>query len=274
MAQTIEDLRALCDLRAHLEGFAARRAALRRREGASVSEVERAQAALERAVEAGDPVAFHKADWKLHRAVARMAGVSALPGAWDVVADSVKSFSRSSLRRHWPDLSALLEEHRFFVQAIALGDAYAAEDAALSHLDGVWYRIAELSEGPSAAAADRSRPIPDRRDPLHRAIAYVSVHLARPLRLQWVAKNVAHVCPGHLSRLFEKRYGVGFQAYVQKLRLEKAAELLRHSAIPIGRVARRVGYTDVSRFGQHFKRAYERTPRAYRRAAEGERAEA
>ncbi|MBL9153109.1 MAG: helix-turn-helix domain-containing protein [Verrucomicrobiales bacterium] len=50
-----------------------------------------------------------------------------------------------------------------------------------------------------------------------------------------------------------------------KLRLEKAAELLRTTRLPVARIAKRVGYRDVSRFGRHFKRRHGRTPAAYRR---------
>jgi AraC-like DNA-binding protein len=34
----------------------------------------------------------------------------------------------------------------------------------------------------------------------------------------------------------------------------------------VARIARRVGYQDVSRFGQHFKRQFNKTPVAWRNA--------
>jgi len=36
-------------------------------------------------------------------------------------------------------------------------------------------------------------------------------------------------------------YGLNFRAYLQKLRLEKAAELLATTRLPVGTIARRVG---------------------------------
>lgn len=59
--------------------------------------------------------------------------------------------------------------------------------------------------------------------------------------------------PGHLSRLCRKRYGMSFQAY-----LPKTTQLL------VSDVAKRVGYRDVSRFGQHFKRHHGQTPSEFR----------
>jgi transcriptional regulator GlxA family with amidase domain len=77
---------------------------------------------------------------------------------------------------------------------------------------------------------------------------------------------MALTSPGNLSRLFRKNYGLSFQSYLQRLRLEKAAKLLRSTRLPIVRIAKRVGYRDVSRFGQHFKRLFKATPATYRAA--------
>ncbi len=69
-----------------------------------------------------------------------------------------------------------------------------------------------------------------------------------------------------ISRLFRQHHGLSFQAYLQRLRLEKAAELLRATRLPIARIAKRAGYRDASRFGQQFKRMSEATPFEYRTA--------
>jgi len=242
VTHVLDHLKAQCDLRAHIEVFGARRAAERCAAGTRAPDLATRLDAVEAAARARDPAAFHRADWRLHRAVMDTSGIPTLRDAWQVVADALARFSRQSVKRHWPDLLQLADEHRFYVQAVLSGDAYAAEDAAATHLDGVWYRIAEERGEPGGEAKV------DRRDPLQRA-----------------ARDVSHVCPGHLSRLFQKRYGLGFQAYVQRLRMDKAAELLSRSSLPVNAVARRVGYADVSRFCQHFRRHAGSTPRAYRR---------
>ena len=53
---------------------------------------------------------------------------------------------------------------------------------------------------------------------------------------------------------------MGFQGFLQNMRMEKAAELLSQTGLSVGRVAQRVGYRDLSRFGQHFKRKYGHAP--------------
>ena len=92
--------------------------------------------------------------------------------------------------------------------------------------------------------------------------ACVRLHCA--LKLTEVAKKVAVTNPVNLSRLFRCEYKISFQASLQNLRLQKAAELLRTTRLPVGRAAKRVGCNDVSRFGQHFKRLFSETPASYR----------
>ena len=145
------------------------------------------------------------------------------------------------------------------MEAIALGDPAAAEDAARSHVDAVWFRVAERSPADADPHGDQNS------DPLRRATSYLAFHLHTPVKLTEVATKVAFTSAGNLSRLFRQYYGLGFQAYLQKLRLEKAAELLVTTRLSIARIASRVGYRDVSRFGQHFKRHHGQTPGEWRK---------
>lgn len=246
-------LEALLDLRARIETFAARHAAQSAARGISTTPLQRAFSHVEKAVRNGDHPGMAVADEKLHTEIIRLADVPALHEAWRPSWEALRTFHDRSLQEHWPDLRALHQEHRYLVEAILSGDPGAAEDAAHHHLQAVRYRMAELRGAP-----------PGGQDPVERVTAYLAFHLHRPLRLQTVARTVAFISPGHLTRLFRKRYGVGFQQYIQRQRLERAARLLRTSRWSIGRIAERVGYSDPSRFGQHFRRRFGTTPRAYR----------
>jgi transcriptional regulator GlxA family with amidase domain len=77
---------------------------------------------------------------------------------------------------------------------------------------------------------------------------------------------------GNLSRLFRTRHGVSFLTYLQRLRIEKAAELLSSTRLAVASVARRVGYRYVFRFGQHFRRYHGETPGEWRVRCAGTRA--
>ncbi len=166
----------------------------------------------------------------------------------------MKPFHTETLRTCWPDLDVLFEAHRPMVDAVCDGDAAAAEAAARAHLDAVWFRLAEHTNDPSLP-----------HDPLDRAMAYLSLHLDEQVRLSYVAAKVAHVSHGHLARLFRERYGVSFGEHLREMRLQSAADQLRHSRYAIGKIASRVGYRDASRFAQHFARRFKMTPTAYRK---------
>lgn len=251
------ELRRLSELRALLEGFAARHAAVHAREDYSAMKTMRATLKrLTIATRRRDYTAFRAADHELHATIVDFAAVPKLAETWLSVWNALLGFHRDAFDECFPDARFLSDEHEHLVETIALGDPAAAEDAARSHVEAVWFRLAE-QQGTSTAR---------RADPLQRATAHLAFRMHCPLRLTEVARTVAFTSAGNLSRLFRQHHGVSFQAYLQKLRIDKAAELLRCTRLPIARIAKRVGYHDVSRFGQHFKRIFEQPPSLYRSA--------
>lgn len=250
------ELRRLSELRALLESFAARNAAVHAKENAAAMKTMRAiLKRLTSATRRRDYAAFRAADHELHATIVTLAAVPQLPEIWQSVWDALQGFHRDAFDECFPDARFLSDEHEHLVETIALGDPAAAEDAARSHVEAVWFRLAEQQDASTAQKAD----------PLQRATAHLAFRMHCPLRLTEVAKNVAFTSAGNLSRLFRQHHGVSFQAYLQKLRLDKAAELLRSTRLPVARIAKRVGYRDVSRFGQHFKRQHGRTPGEWRK---------
>ena len=249
------EIRRLSEFRSVLEGFAASHAA--RNAAASPETLTRMRLSLKRlvkAVRARDYVAFTRADLDLHQMIVGLANIPTLEAAWRVVWDGLLPLHKQGFDDYFPDSGTIAEEHDYLVETIAFGDPAAAEDAARTHVEAVWFRLAEQT---------KSNTEPE-GDPLQRAVAHLVFRLHCPLKLTQVASKIAFTSPGNLSRLFRQQHGLSFQAYLQRLRLEKAAELLRTTRLPIARIAKRVGYRDVSRFGQHFKRLFEATPAAYR----------
>jgi transcriptional regulator GlxA family with amidase domain len=58
--------------------------------------------------------------------------------------------------------------------------------------------------------------------------------------------------------------GEGVQAFIQRLRIDRAKLLLETSTLPIERILDRVGYQDKSAFARQFKRHTQLTPNQYR----------
>lgn len=252
---TDTELHRLSELRAMLEGFAARHAAALA--PGSPEQLARLRGVLKRlnaAVRRRDYAAFRSADAELHETVVLGSAVPRLPEVWRAVWEGLQAFHQKGFEECFPDARILIEEHEHLVETIARGDAVAAEDAARSHVEAVWFRLAEQQR----AARDATD------DPVQRAAAHLAFRMHCPLRLDYVARRVAFTSPGNLSRRFRQRYGIGFQAYLQKLRLEKAAELLGTTRLPIATIARRVGYRDPARFSQHFRRRFRAEPRRWR----------
>ncbi|MBY5564595.1 helix-turn-helix domain-containing protein [Rhizobium leguminosarum] len=104
--------------------------------------------------------------------------------------------------------------------------------------------------------------IEDRR--LRRALAYIHDNLADDLSLDDIASEAA-MSRFHFVRAFTAALGTSPLQYVIRERMERAKVLLKTTRVPIAAVAIRVGYDDVSRFGQHFRRNTGITPAAFRR---------
>lgn len=253
-----QSLRKLSELRSLLEGFAARSAASNTSGNSNlVKDLKILLTRLSTSVRANDYTGFRDADFHLHESIIQLADVPYLHEAWLAVWKGLSDFHHRTFDDCFPDARFLIEEHEYLVETILLGDPIAAEDAAQNHIEAVWLRLSE-KEGLATNGTGRDF------DPLQSACAHVAFQLNRPLRLEEVARNVSFVSPGHLSRLFRQQYGESFQTYLQNMRLDKAAELLRETKLPVTRIAQRVGYRDLSRFGQHFRRKFYTTPSNWR----------
>ncbi len=248
-----DEYRRLSGLRAHLDGYAARQAAMCAAGNPDgCRNLRDALARLKSALRTRDYAAFEQADFDLHIAIIRLAAVPCLYESWLPVWRGLHNLHSSSFEECWPDLRVLVREHAHLVEDVCRGDPNVAEQTARSHVQAVWHRYDQLNQNP------------DDTDPLELATAAIAFRLGTPISLGEIAGNTAFVSAGHLSRLFRERHGVSFQKYVQNQRLEKASRLLVESTLTVAEIARRVGYNDISRFGQHFKRRLGIPPRKYR----------
>jgi AraC family transcriptional regulator of arabinose operon len=78
------------------------------------------------------------------------------------------------------------------------------------------------------------------------------------------ASEAIDISPEHLARLFQRFAEQSPTEFLRRLRLNKACHLLGNTALPVGEIARRVGYTDPFAFSRMFSRTLGRSPSAYR----------
>lgn len=98
---------------------------------------------------------------------------------------------------------------------------------------------------------------------LNRAIHYIDLHYSESLTLNSLAE-VACCTPSHLSHLFRKYFDTSAVSYIHKIRIRKAAGLLR-SGVSVQDAAWQTGYTSMNHFYKYFKLYQGMTPAAYRR---------
>jgi AraC-like DNA-binding protein len=118
-------------------------------------------------------------------------------------------------------------------------------------------------EAREAQASERRRAV--------RAAMWLDAHSHEAVDLEGAAKE-AGLSPFHFLRLFARVLGVTPHQYLVRSRLRRAARLLAGDARSITAIALDVGFNDLSNFVRTFHRAAGVSPRAFRRAARGDRA--
>lgn len=76
--------------------------------------------------------------------------------------------------------------------------------------------------------------------------------------------EVFHIVPGYVGALFKKYNGVKLNTYLNKLRIEKACELLEDVSLKVNEVAKSVGIPDTNYFIKVFKKMKGISPSRYR----------
>ena len=95
------------------------------------------------------------------------------------------------------------------------------------------------------------------------ALAHLRNNFSAPLEISRLAARFGF-SEGYYFRLFKRRTGLTPAKYLERLRLEHAMKLFRHSALNVKRVARLCGYADPLHFSRVFSRATGLSPRAFK----------
>ncbi|NQX59756.1 response regulator transcription factor [Paenibacillus qinlingensis] len=100
---------------------------------------------------------------------------------------------------------------------------------------------------------------------IQKILMYLDEHFAEPLTLTDVAKQF-HFNPSYLSNYFTVHNKEGFNEYLNRIRIERACELLRGSAhLSISEISSLVGYSDHSYFTKVFRKLMGTSPSHYRK---------
>jgi AraC-like DNA-binding protein len=114
----------------------------------------------------------------------------------------------------------------------------------------------------------RSRDEVPSDSPVVLAQNYVAQHYGERITVDDLAR-AASVSSSYLTRLFRQQMETSPHDYLLRYRITRAKQLLMETDLPIGAIARQVGFTSESNFSYRFSQMCDTTPRAYRKLREG-----
>ncbi len=94
--------------------------------------------------------------------------------------------------------------------------------------------------------------------------AYIYEHLAEEITLSDLAGQF-YITETYLCDVFKKKTGETILNFLKKVRMEKAARLLRESNASLQEISEECGYNDYSYFGKQFKSRWDQSPEDYRK---------
>ena len=93
---------------------------------------------------------------------------------------------------------------------------------------------------------------------------YVRAHLERPVQIEELAQQIP-LSVSHFCRAFKETFGDPPHAYLIRLRLETAQQLMLATDDPISQIALASGFADQAHLSKQFRRVVGETPSAWRR---------
>ncbi|SHH72550.1 AraC family transcriptional regulator [Clostridium grantii] len=94
-------------------------------------------------------------------------------------------------------------------------------------------------------------------------VHYLQENYTKDVSLQEIC-NYVSFSKSYFSFLFKKTMGMSIFSYLQKIRIDKACELLLKSQYKITTISKMVGYTDYRFFSKNFKKITNLSPTDYR----------
>ena len=98
---------------------------------------------------------------------------------------------------------------------------------------------------------------------LQSALEYIATHYAEPLTLAEVATAIRYT-PSYVSTLFVSKIGLNFKAYLDNIRINKAADLLGATQLTVTDIAAQCGFDNVRTFNNTFRRVVGQSPSQFR----------
>ena len=102
---------------------------------------------------------------------------------------------------------------------------------------------------------------------LAETLAFIDANYLKPLKLEKIAEDKAGVTKEYFCDIFKRITGRTFTEYVNVLRVEHAAGLLKTTGFKVSEVALESGFNDISYFNRVFKEQKGLSPQSFRAKA-------
>ncbi|MBQ8345111.1 MAG: AraC family transcriptional regulator [Clostridia bacterium] len=100
-------------------------------------------------------------------------------------------------------------------------------------------------------------------DALGSILNYCILHSTEPLSLS-VLERELHISRCYISHIISEKLGLGFNEYINSLRISNACKLLRESELPMTEISEQAGFNTMRTFNRAFSKQMGMTPSQYR----------
>lgn len=170
-----------------------------------------------------------------------------------VTAERLESYGlQELLQKLFSEVSSELREEKPYYQEIISG-----------MLHEFVYRLRRCHPRSAETSTARSHRTEMLYDMQH-LLTYIDEHYAEDLTLSFAAERM-NFSESHFSKVFKKLIGINFVTYINAVRIEHAAALLKKSSARITDIAMQCGFGNVRSFNRTFKEFTGYTPSQFLR---------
>ncbi len=171
----------------------------------------------------------------------RIAGAQVAPGAKHGLLDEYVSALNARLRK---------DDGRF-------SPAQASRSFSGITAFGAWLAQASVLLVTQLSGESRSK------EAVESVVSYIDANLSQDLSLTRLSEYTM-LSNNYLSRIFKEHKGVNLVDYITRCRMDKAAEMLSETRLPVEQIARALGYNTPHYFSRRFREYSGLTPNQYR----------
>lgn len=147
-------------------------------------------------------------------------------------------------------------------QSFLLNQQYLQQIQAISNVDDLCFWLSAVMERFMAGTFEYRKV--KHLDIIRKAATYLQRNYGQKITLEDVAKYV-FLSPAYFSKVFKEEMGETYNAYLQRLRIEKSKNLLADRSLKLVQIAIQSGFEDQSYFTKIFKKIEGVSPMEYRK---------